>query len=127
MSETNVTVKDLNITTKDGQKLYGLTLKTKVDKKTGGVLTGLSVGESLIFEKVFAEGFENNNFEQPSYGCRVIYDDKLCGFYLNQKQHDRFKDCGGAGDNVKVTVYEREYKFKGETKTTLDFQFELVE
>lgn len=124
---SNVTIVDLNVNTKDGQKLYALTLKTKVDKATGKALTGLTAGESIVVEKVFAEGFENNKFDQPSYGCRVLYEDKLCGFFLDAKKHDRYKECGGAGDKIKIEAYQREYTYNNEKKTTLDFKFSLVE
>ena len=119
-------VKDLGVTTKDGQLLHSLTLKTKV-AKDGSVSQGLSVGDEVIVEKVFAEGFENNKFDQPSYGCRVIYDDKLCGFFLNAKQHDVYKNVGGAGDKIKIIAYMRDYTYNNEKKQTLDFKFELVE
>ena len=113
--------------TKDGQDLYALTLKTKVDNKTGDVMVGLKAGDSIKVQKVFKGGFKNEKFEQPSFGCRVIYDDKLCSFFLNEQQHAEYEEVGGQDDEVIISAYTHEYTYNNEKKSTLRFKFELAQ
>jgi hypothetical protein len=126
MKQGNPTVTKVS-TLKDGTDLYGLTLKGKIDKKTGAPMTGLQVGEYIIVQKVFKGGYKNERFEQPSFGCRVNYEGKVCSFFLNEKQHSAYEATGGEGDSVKIVPYLREYTYNNEKKTTFDFNFELVE
>lgn len=114
-----------------GTVYKNLNLKTKKDNKTGGFISGLTVGNYVIVEKLFAEGYKNtktyNGKEVNSFSCKVIYKGEEVSFWLNEAEHDAFAETGGVGDDIKVTLNSAEYRFKGETKTKFVLAFEDVE
>jgi len=92
---------------KNGQ-YSNLNLKPKLNKG----LKGLDDGNHIIVEKVFAEGYEYisktlkdyNDEPLKSYSCKVLYNGEEVTFWLNAKEHEVFKDIGGIGDNVKISL-----------------------
>ena len=105
---------------KNGQQLYNLNLITKVDKSTGGVIQGLKVGESIVVEKVYDTGYESTRFP-GSFSCKILYDGKLCSFWLKGEAYDSFTKAGVAGDQISITAKAVEYIYKGEKKTRMTF------
>lgn len=119
-----------------GNVYKNLNLKTKVDRATGGVIPGLTVGNYIIVEKVFPEGYENvrkyknadgTEKEVRSFSCKVIYKGEEASFWLNEQEHNKFASIGGSGDDIKIIMTQADYKFKGETKKKLVADFDLVE
>jgi hypothetical protein len=113
---------DIGRKDKQGNQIYNLNLKTKVNAATGEVIQGLTVGNYVIVEKVFATGFE----AKFGYSCKVRYNNTECSFFLSQKEHEVYKDLGGIGDKVKITAVSYEYKYQGVDKKGITFQFELL-
>lgn len=124
----SITTKEIG-TTKTGEQLFSVSLKTKVDKNTGDIIQGLKPGEELIVEKLFKGGLQGK-FE-GSYNIKFYIEEegvkKLCSTYVNTKQHVAYEAAGDMGAKVKITAYNREYMYGDEKKTTLDFKFETVQ
>lgn len=85
----------------------------KSDYKKG--ITGLDPGNFCYVTKSFAAGKpfvkeypnpDGTKTAVTSYICGVEYEGTKCSFFLKGKEHDEFKDCGGIGDKVKVTLEE---------------------
>lgn len=95
------------------QKLVGVETKGKEDKvyvnfnlksKPLKGIQGIDPGNYIVVKKVFAEGKEFNGQFGKSYSCRVEHNGVEGSFWLNEKEHAKFKDCGGIGDNVKISL-----------------------
>ena len=94
---------------------FNLPLKTKY-KKNGKMLVlddngqkiikekGLDDGNFIIVEKKYAEGRANDGLYGTSYSCGVIYGEQECSFWLNEAEHDVYKNLGGQGDSVKISM-----------------------
>ena len=100
-----------------------LNLKTNFAKK----IKGIEDGNYIIVTKCFAEGREWQGKYGPSYSCKVTYDDTECSFWLNQKEHEVFMDCGGIDDKVKITLKKETYVLNNEERTKQVLYFEKVE
>jgi len=114
---------DIGKLDKQGNPIFNLNLKTKVNKATGAVSQGLLVGNYIVVEKLFKGGFQT----KFDYSIKVKYADKECSFFLSEKWFPKFEETGGIGDKVKITAIEHKYQYQGEDKTTIGFDFELVE
>ncbi|OYT25606.1 MAG: hypothetical protein B6V02_03270 [Thermoprotei archaeon ex4572_64] len=58
----------------------------------------------MVVEKIFAEGKGfPNQFGGTSYIVGVKYLDEEVSFFLDEKPHEIYKECGGIGDSVKIT------------------------
>jgi len=77
-----------------------INLKPKLNKG----IAGLNDGNFIVVEKVFAEGYEVESKFGKSYSCRAKYKGDEVSFWLNAKEHDVYKDLGGIGDSVKITL-----------------------
>lgn len=88
---------------KDGKEYYNLNLKPKPLKN----IKGLDDGNFIIVEKVFIEGYEIESKYGKIYSCKVKYDNKEPTFILNEKEHAVYKNIGGIGDGVKITLNKR--------------------
>ena len=72
-------------------------------------IKGIEVGNHIVVEKSFAEGYEFNGKFGPSYSCKVNYKGEEVTFWLNKKEHDVYKDLGGVGDKVKISLNRESY------------------
>lgn len=115
---------DLDIVTNGDYK--NINLKTKINKATGDVVQGISVGNHIIVEKIFAEGREVNMGTYKFYSCGVKYKDEDVTFTCSEKEHEAYAECGGIDDKVKISVEQIEYTFKGQKKNRLGLVFEAV-
>jgi hypothetical protein len=99
----------------------------------------LSTDNYVIVEKTFAEGMKfTSKFPKKNakgevigdaytYSIGIKYKDTLCSAWLNQKEHDLYKDVGGVGDKIKVTLYRAEVKLKSGDLLVKKLRFEKVE
>lgn len=94
--------------TKDGEDVFNISLKTKV-QKDGSVMQGLMDGKHIIIEKIFPKGYENKYADYSSFAVNVKYEGKICSFFLYEKDHTAFEQAGGSGDLVKVAANSYEY------------------
>ena len=94
---------DLNIVTNGQYK--NINLKPRPMKG----IKGLESDNYIIVEKVFPEGYENQGKFGPSYSCKVLYKGEEVAFWLNEKEHNVYKDLGGQGDKVKITLKKEPY------------------
>lgn len=108
---------------KEGQEIYNLNLKTKIDKKTGAVIQGLMVGDSITVEKIYEGGFET----KFDWSIKVKYKDKNCSFFMRDKFYEEWKVTGGVGDKIRITAENYEYTFDNEKKTAIGLKFKLIE
>lgn len=101
---------EVTSTNKSGKVYKNLCLKASVKKGT----PGLDPENYAIVEKTYAEGKE---FKSPilqdyagnpviSYACQVKYNGEECSFWLNAKEHEAYKVCGGVGDKVRIDMKE---------------------
>jgi len=126
---TNGEYKNLNLITKferDGQNVKLVDGKTIVKEQ------GLEVGNFVIVEKVFAEGRDvpsKNAGWSNSFTCKATYLGEEVSFWLKPVEHDQYKDCGGIGDKVKISLIEVEVPDKktGKMNKYENLRFELVE
>jgi hypothetical protein len=109
-------------------------------KKTNGKLVlengkkiieqrGIDDGESIIVEKIFADGKEITTQYGISYLIRALYEGEEVSFFLKERHYKVFEKVGGIGDKVKITG---EKKLITNPKTGvemvfIDFDFELVQ
>jgi len=71
---------------------------------------GLDNGNHIVITKNnFAEGMEKEGQYGKFYVCQVEYKGEDVGFILNEKEHTLYKDCGGVGDKLTVTLNKVEY------------------
>ena len=105
-----------------------ITLKTRVNKSTGQVSQGLTTGNFITVTKEdFDEAFEIDKGTYKIYSCKADYLGTVISFILNREDEVAdWNSCGGVGDRVKITSTVVGYKFKGEAKTRLGLNFELV-
>ena len=101
-------------------------LKTRIDKKTGDVMQGLKVDESIEVQKNFKEGREISMGTYSFFSCGAKYLDEDVSFTLSEKEHEAYKGVGDEGDIVKITIKQESYTFKGEKKLKLTPVFELI-
>lgn len=115
----------LTTTSKKGAEYKNLNLKTKVNRSTGGVVAGLEVGNHIVVEKVFPEGYENiqkykqadgSMKEVKSYSCKVVYKGEEVSFWLTEQEHNEYALIGDAGDDVMLELTQTTYKFGGEER-----------
>jgi hypothetical protein len=116
--------KDLQIvkSEKDGKTYNTLYLKPNKTKK----IEGLGYDNFIIVEKLYAEGKQFNGKFGKSYSCAVRFKDQDCSFWLNEKEHDAYKQLGGIGDKIKITCYRHEYSFKNVDSSVPRLRFELA-
>jgi len=90
---------------------------------------GLKPDESLEVVKKFAEGREVVTKYGTSYSCGVEYQGEEMSFWLDEKQHEKYKNLGGEGDKVRITCKLETYfdKRVGVDKTIEVLFFEKVE
>ena len=105
---------------KEGNEIYNLNLKTKVNKD-GSITQGLTVGDSVVVEKVYEAK------STYGYAIKVKFKDKLCSFFVKDDEYDKYSQVGGVGDKVRVTAIAVPYTYKGEAKTKISFTFAKVE
>ncbi len=70
---------------------------------------GLDIGNHIVVEKVYAEGFEMKPKAagwKPYYSVKVVYKGEEVTFLMSQIEHNKYKEIGGVGDKVKVTLTE---------------------
>jgi hypothetical protein len=73
-------------------------------------IKGIDDGNYIIVEKIFVEGKEfDNQYGSKSYSCKVKYSGEDVTFWLSNKEHDKYKTCGGEGDKVKIGLTEEKY------------------
>lgn len=103
-------------------------LKTKVDKKTGEVRQGLTLGNHIIVEKgEYGEAFALEKPEYTSYKIGFLYNGEDVAYWTyRQDEAEEWNNCGGSGDKVKITAVSIPYKFKGKEETRVGLSFELV-
>jgi len=111
---------------KNGNDIKNINLKTRVNKATGEVTQGLTVGNHIIVTKIFAEGYENKGASYSSFSCKARYKGEEVSFWLSQKEHDQYKEVGGIDDDIKVTLVSYEYTFNNVKKTATKLVFDLV-
>lgn len=91
--------------------------------------TGLEPGNFVIVEKIFVEGFRIGAQYGDIFSCKAKYKDNEVSFILNPRDHDIYKEIGGIGDNVKITL-EEETRLNQKTKVKMIvsvLRFELAE
>lgn len=92
-------------------------------------LKDISISNYIIVEKNFAEGLKVQGKFGDVFSIGVKYKDETVSFWLNAKQHDKYKVIGGMGDKVKITAVERRF-VNPKTKITMllqDYEFEKVQ
>ena len=124
--EEGIKVYDTGRKDKAGNDIYNVYLKTMVDKTTGDIKVGLKPNQTIIMEKIFAEGYENKKGTYSFFSCKAKYQDKEVSFLLFEKDHDSFKEAGGIGDEFSVTLTPYEYKFDNESKKANKLVFAKV-
>jgi len=112
---------------KAGNEIKNINLKTRLNKATGDVTQGLTVGNFITAEKVFPTGYKNDRGSYCIYSCKIKYKDEEVSFTLNEKEHNEYKVTGGMGDKVKITLESYEYTYENAKKTATRLVFELVE
>lgn len=115
-----------NVKDKQGNDIYNLNLKTRVDKTTGEVSIGLKPGHYIELEKVFVEGYEHKKPGYNFYSCKAIYQGQEVSFILSEREHDMYKELGGIGDIVRISAESYTYKYQGVEKKGLKLNFERV-
>jgi len=99
----------------------------KLEIKTNGEYKNIDIksienGNYVVIEKIFVEGMEKTGQYGKYYIVKAKYQDEEVSFFLNEKQHNEFKQCGGIGDNVKVTATLQEnFKKRGTFYKVLSF------
>lgn len=125
MTEQNL---EISTTVKNGKEYKNLYLKPNVAKRT----FGLDDGKYIIVEKVYPEGFKQVSSQYKdkdgnpsvSYSVKANYKGQEVSFFINEEQHEKFKNCGGVGDKVKITASHK----KGQSgKVFVNLAFEKVE
>lgn len=107
-----------------------INLKTKPEnKKTKKpMVPGIDKDNFIIVEKIYAEGYENPGNYGLSYSCKVIYLGEEVSFWLDEEEHDAYKEVGGVDDKVKITLTkEMLTNAKGRDYIKQILTFELVE
>jgi hypothetical protein len=111
--------------------------KIDIKKKTGKDgkeysnidIKSLEYGNYFTGEKLFPEGLKfPSKFGGFTYSVALKYEGEMCSFWLNEKQHTAFKNCGIVGDTIKITSRE-ERAVNLKTKVTMlykAFDFEKV-
>ncbi len=119
-------IKEVTLPIQVNGQWKNISLKQKWDEGTL-VREGLGDGDYIIVTKGdYAEGKEFNGKFGLSYTCRVIYNDEEVSFFLNEKEHDRFKEVG-AGEKMKIINLKETYVLNGQKKSKNVFNFEQVE
>jgi hypothetical protein len=72
-------------------------------------IKGIEPENYVIVEKVFAEGYELDGKFGKSYSCKVQYKGEEVTFWLNEKEHDVYKEICGVGDPVKIFLRRESY------------------
>lgn len=67
-------------------------------------LQGINPDNHVDVTKVFVEGYKNDGKFGVSYSCKANYNGQEVSFWLNEKEHNIYKDCGGIGDVVRLSV-----------------------
>jgi hypothetical protein len=129
---------DLPIETKTSANGKSYNTVTLLPKPKKGI-AGLQPTNFVLYRKLFAEGKQfKKDWVNPN-GKTTTSFNYLCNctdtksgtdlsFFLNQKQHDNFKVCGGIGDTIRITRINAErpdYQTGGQ-KLVPDLQFEKV-
>lgn len=94
---------DIQEKTTGDKVYYNINLKPKPGKP------GLTDGNHVVVEKVYLEGYKFDGKFGPVYSCSVKYKGKQCTFLLNEKEHNKYKEVGGIGDNIKITLYKESF------------------
>jgi len=102
-----------------------INLKPKLNKG----IAGLEKDNYVIVEKTFAEGREHVSQYGKSYSCGVSYRGEDVTFWLSEKEHIVYKELGGIGDRVKITLTKESFvnKKSGVEMLYNKLNFELVE
>lgn len=105
------------VTGKNGKNYKNLNLKD------------LEVGNHIEIEKTFVEGLKVEGKFGPVFSIGAKYKDEQISFWLNSKQHDRYKSIGGVGDKLTITAKEvKVVNPKTKVKMLIqDYDFALVE
>lgn len=127
--KTNGTYKNLVVKTKYKWDKAKKMFEFDADNKKIVVDQGLKPDESLEVVKKFAKGREVVTKFGTSYSCGVTYNDQEVSFWLDEKQHEKYKDLGGEGDTVRITCKLETYfdKRAATDKTIEVLFFEKVE
>jgi len=95
---------DLEI--REAGEYKNLDLKPNLKRGVKGIDNGNHI---IITKNVYAEGMEKEGNYGKYYICQVEYKGEDVGFLLSAKEHAPYKDCGGVGDKVKITLNKEEY------------------
>lgn len=70
------------------------------------VAQGLEDGDHIIVTKndKFLDGREIKMPTYTMYSCSVTYNDEKVSFLVYSEEHEEFKNCGGLGDKVKISL-----------------------
>jgi len=121
----------LEVTTNGQYKNIGL--KTTYERDNQGNLiiengekkvkvAGIEDGNYIIVTKKFAEGKAcPDKGYGISYICAVEYEGEDVGFFLKDYEHDTYKDLGGVGDKVKISL-KKEMKTNKKTGAVIEAQ-----
>ena len=118
--------KEITLPIQENGQYKNLSLKQKWDEGTM-VRTGLGDREFIIVTKGdFNKGHPINGQYGLSFSCKVKYQDEDVSFFLNEAEHDRYKDIG-AGEPMKIINLKESYVLKGVEKKNNVLHFSLVE
>lgn len=115
------------INAKTGEPYKNIYLKTKLNKMTNTVYEGLTPGNHIIVQKIFAEDKEFPGNGYSSFACNVRYADHEVGFWLYDKDHEKWAACGGADDFVKIEAETYTFTREGKQQQAIGLKFSLVE
>ncbi len=88
---------------------------------------GLDDGNFIVVEKVFADGREIDMKTYMIYSCKVKYLEEEVTFVLNAREHEEYKNLGGIGDKIKITLKKEPYiNKKGVEILAKNLYFELA-
>ncbi len=97
-------------------------LKTKYERKGKNLIIqdgkkilkheGLNHDEYIIVTKEIKEGKQVINTFGNSYICRVTYNGETCSFFLNETEHEIYKDVAEVGEQVKISMTIEKYIHK---------------
>lgn len=118
---------------KEGKVFKNINLKTRVDKRTGGVIPGIPAGKYIEVEKLHADGkpgpsgsgWQLMNINAKYSGEEVSF--ALMDNDYPNSDYKRFSDTGGAGDVVRISCSAQKYTKDGKELSRLVLDFSKVE
>ena len=105
-----------------GKEYKNINLKNRID--AGELIKGLEPYTFVVVQKKFVEGRPITTY--PLYSCQVVYKGEEVSFVLNEQEHAQYKQIGGIGDNIKISMHPETYIHDNKEKKKAVLEFEKV-